>query len=815
MLHGSNVLVSGGASATFPALVSYANALPVGLTSQTRTLSAMGAGSLLDLHNVETIANGLNYQTRLVISAAGGGAIDLSGTESIVDSNIGDLRYRTIDITADGAGSNIDLSALTTFSDSYAGSTTGENRYSSLTAKNAGVIDAGMLATLTGVNVTLDGSGTLPAGQITTLANSQLTLSGAGANYVFTSLANLDGSDVLVTGGASAAFPRLASYTNTPPPGVNSQTRTLSAAGTGSLLDLHNVATISNGSNYQTRLAISATGGGAIDLSGATSIVDPNAGDQRYRTIDVTADGAGSDIDLSALVAFTDNYAGSTTSDNRYSTLTAKNSGTIEAGALATLTGVNVTLDGTGTLPVGQIATLANSQLTLSGAGANYVFTALVNLDGSNVLVTGGASAALPALTSYTNTPPPGINNQTRTLSAAGTGSLLDLHNVATIANGLSLLMRLAISATGGGVIDLSGTTSITDPNAGDQRYRAIDVTADGAGSTVDLSSLTTFTDNYAGNTGGEDRSSTLVASNSGTVALATGVNSHLVGVLATVSSSGTISGNLQLSSSVLQGDGTVTGNVINGGTINPGGGAVAGTLSISGNFTQFAGGAINVELGGLSAGSQYDRLAVGGAAALAGTLNVSFIGGFTPAVGNGFQVLTFAGSSGDFLTYNGLTLGAASLLRTSLGASDLTLTAAATDIRVTPTVGLVTSAEGDSATFSVVLTTAPTDTVTIPITSSNPSAWNAGCEQPHVHAGRLRPAARGDGDRRCHDRQLQYPARPRYQQRRQLRHAEAQRRDGGQPGQRRGRTAGRESFDHALGRIAVRANDQRLVGRQ
>ncbi len=96
---------------------------------------------------------------------------------------------------------------------------------------------------------------------------------------------------------------------------------------------MHNVATITNGLNYQTRLAISATGGGAIDLSGTTSIVDPDAGTSVFATIDVTADGTGSTIDLSALASFIDNYAGSTTAENRFSTLTASNSGLIALAA--------------------------------------------------------------------------------------------------------------------------------------------------------------------------------------------------------------------------------------------------------------------------------------------------------------------------------------------------------------------------------------------------------------------------------------------------------------------------------------------------
>ena len=57
-------------------------------------------------------------------------------------------------------------------------------------------------------------------------------------------------------------------------------------------------------------------------------------------------------------------------------------------------------------------------------------------------------------------------------------------------------------------------------------------------------------------------------------------------------------------------------------------------------------------------AGSQYDQLAVSGTATLGGTVNVALINGFQPALGNTFQPLTFASSSGNFGFYNGIVLG-------------------------------------------------------------------------------------------------------------------------------------------------------------
>ena len=65
------------------------------------------------------------------------------------------------------------------------------------------------------------------------------------------------------------------------------------------------------------------------------------------------------------------------------------------------------------------------------------------------------------------------------------------------------------------------------------------------------------------------------------------------------------------------------------------------------GNYT------LTVELAGLASGSQYDALNVSGSATLGGALNVSFLGGFTPALGDSFDILTTASRIGTFATTN------------------------------------------------------------------------------------------------------------------------------------------------------------------
>ena len=121
-------------------------------------------------------------------------------------------------------------------------------------------------------------------------------------------------------------------------------------------------------------------------------------------------------------------------------------------------------------------------------------------------------------------------------------------------------------------------------------------------------------------------------------------------GTLSSTTSTVTISGG------VLGGTGTVEGNVNNPSVqVSPGTIDSAGTLTIQGNYTQGAGGSLNIALGGLGAGVGYDQLAVTGTASLGGTINISTINGYVPAVGTSFQVLTFASKTGDFQTYNGL----------------------------------------------------------------------------------------------------------------------------------------------------------------
>ena len=80
--------------------------------------------------------------------------------------------------------------------------------------------------------------------------------------------------------------------------------------------------------------------------------------------------------------------------------------------------------------------------------------------------------------------------------------------------------------------------------------------------------------------------------------------------------------------------------------------GMPSGTLSVDGKVAMQAAGTLEIELGG-SGSTDYDRLVVSRTAQLDGTLVVTLIGGFKPAVRDHFDIVAAGGGiRGDFLNF-------------------------------------------------------------------------------------------------------------------------------------------------------------------
>lgn len=78
--------------------------------------------------------------------------------------------------------------------------------------------------------------------------------------------------------------------------------------------------------------------------------------------------------------------------------------------------------------------------------------------------------------------------------------------------------------------------------------------------------------------------------------------------------------------------------------------GASPANVNFGGDVALDAASNLQIELGGNTPGTQYDKLTIAGDATLGGTLDVSLINGFVPAIGSTFQILSAAGGvSGTF----------------------------------------------------------------------------------------------------------------------------------------------------------------------
>jgi hypothetical protein len=111
-----------------------------------------------------------------------------------------------------------------------------------------------------------------------------------------------------------------------------------------------------------------------------------------------------------------------------------------------------------------------------------------------------------------------------------------------------------------------------------------------------------------------------------------------------------------------------------NTGTVSA---AVDTKIEFTGAFAQSAGGTTHVDIGG-TASTAFGFIAVTGAATLAGTFDVQFASGFTPAVGNRFQVLNYGSKTGVFDSIHVTGLGSGLVVTPEYNGTNMTLVVSA-----------------------------------------------------------------------------------------------------------------------------------------
>ena len=277
----------------------------------------------------------------------------------------------------------------------------------------------------------------------------------------------------------------------------------------------------------------------------------------------------------------------------------------------------------------GDFVTLAGS---LSGSGAGLTKT------GNGVLVLG-------ATNSYTG--PTAVLGGTLRLNVA---SALPAVSALTVGDGAVLDMKSYSLNLPGVVLDggtLDGAGWFTSNNY-DLRDGTVNVTLMGGnGLTKSTSGTVTLRGGYLYSGTTRVNGGTLRLAGSGPLASST----IDVAQTATFDVSGLTSYALALGQT-LKGGGTVLGNVLVRGRTSPG--SSAGVLTV-GDITYADGSMLEIELGGTARGTQYDVLDADGAVTLqtGSRLRVLFLGAFTPADGDTFDVLDFASLTGTFTTLN------------------------------------------------------------------------------------------------------------------------------------------------------------------
>ena len=175
---------------------------------------------------------------------------------------------------------------------------------------------------INGGPLTTNGSSTV-AGTFGMRANTTFTVDGVGSVFTAPATTTVGLGNLIATNGGRIDFSSVTTAENAADIGVAWR-----ATGAGSRIDFSNLAEI-RGIGRNGQQVIEATDGGEIDLTNATAVP--------HSTVQMAATGAGSRIITPALQNWTD------ANRNRSSTLTWGDGGTVDVGALESLTGVGVT----------------------------------------------------------------------------------------------------------------------------------------------------------------------------------------------------------------------------------------------------------------------------------------------------------------------------------------------------------------------------------------------------------------------------------------------------------------------------------------
>jgi hypothetical protein len=532
------------------------------------------------------------------------------------------------------------------------------------TVTNTGSITMNSAQLFIDGSVTLTGTGSVIMGGTGSQNNS---ITSAQTGSVLTNQSTIEGAGSIGSSDLTVTNQSVINANSTTNPlslvGASlNNTKTLEASGGGTLTILNTVNNVGGeieALNGSTVLLEGTIDGGTLATKG-TGTIQANGGSLLNGTTStVTNTGA---ITLSS-------------TQGLYLEGTIKNTGTI------TLNGSCLGLEGATTLTGSGKVTL-NSNACFLAFSQSYTLTNQSTIQGSGSI---GDSNPMQIINSGSI-----IANQPATLNIYAASTGFTNNGILTVNAGSTLnipnyFTNLSDGTLTGGTYQVTGTLQLP----GDITTNAGNITLTGALSQIlDQSSqnaLASLATNAAKGSftlaGDQNLTTSGTFSNAGTLTISHG-STFTVGksgsysqtsgkttVDGTLTTSSTASfpggsvflvsgGSIKINSgSVFGNGGNLSANVTSNGTITPADSSTqTGTLTVTGSYTQGAKGALDINLVGAS---QFNQLSVTGKASLGGTLNIGLLGGFVPAIGSTFKVLTATSVSGTFATVNGTAINA------------------------------------------------------------------------------------------------------------------------------------------------------------
>ena len=578
-----------GGAATFDAIISpagpaYTVTLNTDITVQNLTINSANAtlnqtAGIFTAHGAVTLSAG-EYQlsggtiSNSVVNVSGTGSLSIAATSSNLLTGV------TVngDLSLSAGGARTKIAGGTTFTTAHMAGVNSEMGFAPGSTLSGTVLFEGG----SGGNRFVDMNGT--DGTFTVGASGVIrTETGIGGSGVIGSGSNFAGAMTLVNQGLISS--QVSGITITINPASFTNSGTFSASNNG-------ILTIAPSGMW--------TNAGTISVNNAT--VNLNG------TFDTTG-GIGTWSNTAGLVNIngTINNAGSTLTLNNSTGSWTLNGGTLSGGTLA----------------------FANGQTLLIAASSSNLLTG-VTVNGDLSLSAGGARTKIAGGTTFTTAHMAGVNSEMgfapgSTLSGtvlfeggSGGNRFVDMNGTdGTFTVGASAVIRTETGDVGNGAIgsgsNFAGAMTLVNQGLISSQVSGITIT-------INPSSFT--------------NSGIVEAINGGSLAVPAGYT-QTAGVTR-VDGGGTIAAlngatlnNIVIAAGRIEGNGTVTANVANSGTIAPG--LSAGQLAINGDLSFTPSSTLQLEIGGVAQGTQYDFLTEAGTLALNldGTLSVTLIDGF------------------------------------------------------------------------------------------------------------------------------------------------------------------------------------------